>query len=125
MPFSTTIWPPPAQSKCPTSRIPEAEAISIPHCRRLHATLAELECRSTMEETMSTEARRDFFRRLAIFGGIAAMAAPLQAKAQTPSKRFIKREAAERSGYSAAVVTQGGRTIWLAGMTGAVDATGK
>ena len=46
-------------------------------------------------------------------------------RAQAPSKRFIKREAAERSGYSQAVVTQGGRTVWLAGHTGAVDASGK
>jgi len=72
-----------------------------------------------------TLGRRELFAKLGLFGGLAALVAPTPAKAQTPSKRFIKREAAERSGYSAAVVTQGGRTIWLAGMTGAVDATGK
>src|SRR6266446_10027999 len=75
---------------------------------------------------MTLPPRREFFRRLALLGGFAAIgAAAAPAAAQTPSKRFIKREASERSGYSQAVVTQGGRTIWLAGHTGAVDATGK
>jgi 2-iminobutanoate/2-iminopropanoate deaminase len=69
-------------------------------------------------------ARRELFGKLALLGGFAAIGAP--AAAQAPSKRFVKRESAERSGYSQAVVTQGGgRTIWLAGHTGAVDATGK
>jgi enamine deaminase RidA (YjgF/YER057c/UK114 family) len=69
--------------------------------------------------------RRDFFSNVALFGGLAALFAPTSAKAQTPGKRFIKREASERSGYSQAVITQGGRTVWLAGMTGAVDQAGK
>ena len=69
-------------------------------------------------------ARRELIGKLALLGGFAAVAP--QAAAQTPSKRFVKRDSAERSGYSQAVVTQGGgRTIWLAGHTGAVDATGK
>ena len=69
-------------------------------------------------------ARRELIGKLALLGGFAAVAPP--AAAQTPSKRFVKRDSAERSGYSQAVVTQGGgRTIWLAGHTGAVDATGK
>jgi 2-iminobutanoate/2-iminopropanoate deaminase len=73
---------------------------------------------------MTLPARREIFRKLALFGGLAAIGtAP--AAAQAPSKRFVKRDAAERSGYSQAVVTQGGRTIWLAGHTGAVDASGK
>ena len=75
---------------------------------------------------MTLSPRREFFRRLALLGGFAAIgAAAAPAAAQTPSKRFIKREASERSGYSQAVVTQGGRTIWLAGHTGAVDPSGK
>jgi 2-iminobutanoate/2-iminopropanoate deaminase len=73
---------------------------------------------------MALRARREIFGKLALLGGMAAIgAAP--AAAQAPSKRFIKREASERSGYSQAVVTQGGRTVWLAGHTGAVDASGK
>jgi enamine deaminase RidA (YjgF/YER057c/UK114 family) len=73
---------------------------------------------------MAFPARREIFSKLALLGGLAAIGtAP--AAAQAPSKRFIKRDAAERSGYSQAVVTQGGRTVWLAGHTGAVDAAGK
>jgi enamine deaminase RidA (YjgF/YER057c/UK114 family) len=76
------------------------------------------------EETMERPARRALFGKLALLGGFAALGvAP--AAAQVPAKRFVKRESAERSGYSQAVVTQGGRTIWLAGHTGAVDAAGK
>jgi 2-iminobutanoate/2-iminopropanoate deaminase len=73
---------------------------------------------------MKISGRREFFSKLAAFGGLAALAAT-PAKAQTASKRVIKGEAPERSGYSPAVITQGGKTIWLAGMTGAVDASGK
>jgi 2-iminobutanoate/2-iminopropanoate deaminase len=73
---------------------------------------------------MGFPARREIFSKLALLGGLAAIGtAP--AAAQAPSKRFVKRDAAERSGYSQAVVTQGGRTVWLAGHTGAVDAAGK
>src|SRR5437763_7024748 len=73
---------------------------------------------------MAFPARREIFSKLALLGGLAAIGtAP--AAAQAPSKRFVKRDAAERSGYSQAVVTQGGRTVWLAGHTGAVDAAGK
>jgi len=77
-----------------------------------------------MEGTMKFSARREFFSKLALFGGFAALAAT-PAKAQTASRRFIKRDAPERSGYSPAVITEGGKTIWLAGMTGASDASGK
>jgi enamine deaminase RidA (YjgF/YER057c/UK114 family) len=74
---------------------------------------------------MTKPARRDLFGKLALLGGLAAIGAAAPAAAQAPTKRFVKREAAERSGYSQAVVTQGGRTIWLAGHTGAVDSSGK
>ncbi len=73
---------------------------------------------------MAISARREFFSKLAVLGGFAALGASVPAKAQT-AKRFVKRDSAERSGYSQAVVTQGGRTIWLAGHTGAVDQSGK
>jgi 2-iminobutanoate/2-iminopropanoate deaminase len=82
--------------------------------------------RESQEETMEKPARRDLFGKLALLGGFAALGAAVPAAAQAPSRRFVKREAAERSGYSQAVVTPaGGRTIWLAGHTGAVDASGK
>jgi 2-iminobutanoate/2-iminopropanoate deaminase len=75
---------------------------------------------------MKEPARRELFGKLALLGGFAAIGAAVPAAAQAPTRRFVKRESAERSGYSQAVVTQGGgRTIWLAGHTGAVDASGK
>jgi 2-iminobutanoate/2-iminopropanoate deaminase len=38
---------------------------------------------------------------------------------------YIKTERAQQRGYSAAVITEGGRTVWLAGQTAAVDDSGK
>jgi 2-iminobutanoate/2-iminopropanoate deaminase len=74
---------------------------------------------------MYVEDEYAIFVRYCFEDPLAALGASTSAKAQAPSKRFIKREASERSGYSQAVVTQGGRTVWLAGMTGAVDQSGK
>ena len=41
------------------------------------------------------------------------------------SRRYIKRETAQARAYSQAVVTTGGRIIWLAGQVGAADSAGK
>ena len=38
---------------------------------------------------------------------------------------YIKTERAQQRGYSAAVVTEGGRIVWLAGQTATVDDAGK
>ena len=38
---------------------------------------------------------------------------------------FVKREAAQALAYSQAVITQGGRAVWLAGQVVAADASGK
>ena len=40
-------------------------------------------------------------------------------------KRYIKRETAQARAYSQAVITEGGRVIWLAGQVGATDASGR
>ncbi len=40
-------------------------------------------------------------------------------------KHYIKRETAQARGYSQAVVTEGGKTIWLAGQVAIEDALGK
>jgi 2-iminobutanoate/2-iminopropanoate deaminase len=40
-------------------------------------------------------------------------------------RRYLKREAAQARAYSQAVVTEGGKTIWLAGQVAATDATGR
>jgi enamine deaminase RidA (YjgF/YER057c/UK114 family) len=46
-----------------------------------------------------------------------------QAGAQT--RNFIKGDRPQQRGYSLAVVTEGGRIIWLAGQTATVDDAGK
>jgi 2-iminobutanoate/2-iminopropanoate deaminase len=38
---------------------------------------------------------------------------------------YIKVERAQQRGYSPAVITEGGRIVWLAGQTGTVDESGK
>jgi enamine deaminase RidA (YjgF/YER057c/UK114 family) len=79
---------------------------------------------TSKEETMS-RSRREFFGKLGLFGSLAALGATTAAKAQGLRRRFIANERNARSGYSPAVITEGGRIVWLAGMTGAVDANGK
>jgi enamine deaminase RidA (YjgF/YER057c/UK114 family) len=43
----------------------------------------------------------------------------------TPQKRYIKRERAQARAYSQAVITESGRTIWLAGQVALEDAAGQ
>lgn len=43
----------------------------------------------------------------------------------THSRRYVKREVAQARAFSPAVITEGGRTVWLAGQTVTEDATGK
>ncbi len=45
--------------------------------------------------------------------------------AAKPSRQYLKRETAQARAYSQAVVTTGGKTVWLAGQVGAVDAAGR
>ena len=40
-------------------------------------------------------------------------------------KSFVSGERAQKRAYSPAVISEGGKTIWLAGHTGAVDDAGK
>ena len=42
-----------------------------------------------------------------------------------PFRQYLKREASQARAYSQAVITQGGRTIWLAGQVGATDGSGR
>src|SRR4029077_9635741 len=44
---------------------------------------------------------------------------------QDPVRHYIKRDTAQARAYSQAVVTNGGRIVWLAGQVGAADASGK
>ncbi len=41
-----------------------------------------------------------------------------------PSRQYLRREAAQARAYSQAVVTAGGRTVWLAGQIGAANGSG-
>ena len=48
-----------------------------------------------------------------------------QGAAAAATRQFLKRDAAQARGYSQAVVTTGGRTVWLAGQVGPADSAGK
>src|SRR3954453_6602947 len=45
--------------------------------------------------------------------------------AEALKRNYLKNERAQARGYSQAVVTEGGRTIWLAGQVAAEDSTGR
>jgi 2-iminobutanoate/2-iminopropanoate deaminase len=53
----------------------------------------------------------------------ASLAAILSAGAQ--ANEYIKAERSQQSGYSLAVITEGGKTVWLGGQTGYIDDNGK
>jgi len=40
-------------------------------------------------------------------------------------RSYVKRERAQARAYSQAVITEGGRIVWLAGQVGAADASGR
>ena len=44
---------------------------------------------------------------------------------QDSVRQYIRRDTAQARAYSQAVVTEGGRIVWLAGQVGAADASGK
>jgi 2-iminobutanoate/2-iminopropanoate deaminase len=45
--------------------------------------------------------------------------------ASTPTREYIKAERPQQRAYSQAVITEGGKTVWLAGQMATVDDTGK
>jgi 2-iminobutanoate/2-iminopropanoate deaminase len=47
------------------------------------------------------------------------------ASGATPHRQYLKREGSQARAYSQAVITEGGRTIWLAGQVGATDGSGR
>lgn len=64
----------------------------------------------------------EFFRRVIHIGLIASVilcASPIDAK------DYIKETRAQSRGYSEAVITEGGKMVWLAGQTATVDDAGK
>jgi 2-iminobutanoate/2-iminopropanoate deaminase len=48
-----------------------------------------------------------------------------ESMAQTHKRSFVKRDQAQTRAYSPAVITEGGRIVWLAGQTGGEDANGR
>jgi 2-iminobutanoate/2-iminopropanoate deaminase len=63
------------------------------------------------------------FSRTAI--GMVAGALLFGFSVSAQAKDFIKGERPQQRGYSLAVITEGGKTVWLAGQTATVDDTGK
>jgi 2-iminobutanoate/2-iminopropanoate deaminase len=63
------------------------------------------------------------FSRMAVgalaAGLLIALSMPLQAK------QYIKGDRPQQRGYSSAVITEGGKIVWLAGQTATVDDAGK
>ena len=57
--------------------------------------------------------------------GFATMAVLVGASGTIMAKDYVKGERPQQRGYSLAVVTEGGKTIWLAGQTASVDDQGK
>jgi len=57
--------------------------------------------------------------------GIAALTGLLAWPAAGQARDYLKGERPQQRGYSEAVITEGGRTIWLAGQTATVDDAGK
>jgi enamine deaminase RidA (YjgF/YER057c/UK114 family) len=63
------------------------------------------------------------FRHTSI--GIAALMGLLALAPEGQARDYLKGERPQQRGYSEAVITEGGRTIWLAGQTATVDDAGK
>jgi 2-iminobutanoate/2-iminopropanoate deaminase len=63
------------------------------------------------------------FSRIAI--GMVAATVFFGLSATPRAKDFIKQVRPQQRGYSAAVITEGGKTVWLAGRTATVDDSGK
>ncbi|MBV9968516.1 MAG: RidA family protein [Xanthobacteraceae bacterium] len=61
------------------------------------------------------------FLTIALMGAFMVNPASIPAHA----KDYVKGERPQQRGYSLAVVTEGGKTIWLAGQTATVDDNGK
>src|SRR5213593_3877048 len=57
--------------------------------------------------------------------GIAAAVLLFGCSTTLHAQQFIKGERPQQRGYSLAVITEGGKTVWLAGQTATVDDTGK
>jgi 2-iminobutanoate/2-iminopropanoate deaminase len=57
--------------------------------------------------------------------GVAALTGLIACSAVGQAKEYLKGERPQQRGYSEAVITEGGRTVWLAGQTATVDDAGR
>jgi 2-iminobutanoate/2-iminopropanoate deaminase len=74
---------------------------------------------------MKFPGRRELLIHLGVLGTLAAAGAA-NAKAQAlRAKDFLKSDSSQKNAYSDAVITESGRTIWIAGQGAPVDASGK
>jgi enamine deaminase RidA (YjgF/YER057c/UK114 family) len=63
------------------------------------------------------------FRRISI--GIAAAVVFLGFSTRVHAQQYVKGERPQQRGYSLAVITEGGKTVWLGGQIATVDDAGK
>jgi enamine deaminase RidA (YjgF/YER057c/UK114 family) len=56
---------------------------------------------------------------------VAALSGLSAVASTSDAKEYLKGDRPQQRGYSEAVITEGGRTVWLAGQTATVDDTGK
>jgi 2-iminobutanoate/2-iminopropanoate deaminase len=71
------------------------------------------------------EAKMSFTKMSRVAFALAAATLFFGASAALQAKEFLKGERPQQRGYSLAVVTEGGRTVWLAGQTATLDDSGK
>src|SRR6266576_961257 len=62
-------------------------------------------------------------RRISI--GLAAAGLLFGVSTDAHAQKYVKGERPQTRGYSLAVITEGGRTVWLGGQIATVDDTGK
>src|ERR1700743_953640 len=73
---------------------------------------------------LTKEARMNTRTYTMAFAG-ALLTALVGLSAAAESKEYIKGDRPQQRGYSEAVITEGGKMVWLAGQTATVDANGK
>jgi enamine deaminase RidA (YjgF/YER057c/UK114 family) len=75
---------------------------------------------------MKLPGRREIFAKLGLGGMVALAASPAKAQTTSVERRFIKNSFSQSNAYSQAVITSGGRMVWLAGQASSPkDESGK
>ena len=58
-------------------------------------------------------------------GAIIGLALMLLASSSVQAREYLKSDRAQSRGFSPAVVTEGGKVVWVSGHTGLIDEQGK